>query len=158
MGRSLWYVGGGVVHLLDLVFHKGYVIPTTNSKFDPNTIFPWMTWERFAKGRTLVGVDEDDEDFATAGLEPGEKEHQLKESEIPSHVGHLYTNDGAAFGGNAKGLYLKSSTMASYGSNPRGWVNHSNGEMLPAGTNRGGDQPHNNIQPSTTVYYWRRVS
>lgn len=116
-----------------------------------------MTWERFAKGRTLVGVDEDDEDFATAGLEPGEKEHQLKESEIPSHVGHLYTNDGAAFGGNAKGLYLKSSTMGSYGSDPRGWM-HSGGEMLPAGTNRGGDQPHNNIQPSTTVYYWRRVS
>lgn len=111
-----------------------------------------MTWERFAKGRTLVGVDEDDEDFATAGIEIGEKAHQLMADEMPIHDGHIQRGTG-----NWVGRYLNEANTASYGSSPRGWDNLG-GEAYPASNNRGADQPHNNIQPSTTVYYWRRVS
>lgn len=136
--EEVFGTSGGVVHLLDLVFHKGYVIPTTNSKFDPNTIFPWMTWERFAKGRTLVGVDEDDEDFATAGIELGEKKHKLTIDELAEHA-HSVT-------GKAQVMVPNGSYNA---------VMYNGGQTS---SYTGGDQPHNNIQPSTTVYYWRRVS
>ena len=97
-----------------------------------------MTWERFAKGRTLVGVDEDDEDFATAGIELGEKTHKLTIDELAKHA-HSVTG--------------KAQVMA-----PNGSYNAVmyNGGQTSSYT--GGDQPHNNIQPSTTVYYWRRVS
>ena len=105
----------------------------------------------------MVGVDEDDEDFATAGIELGEKEHLLKESEMPSHIGHLIKNDGYPPGYGTAKYYLPTASMATYGSTGRGWM-YSGGEMYPVGTNRGGDQSHNNIQPSATVYYWRRVS
>ena len=150
--EEVFGTSGGVVHLLDFIFFPGCIIPTDNSKFDPNRLFPWMTWERFAKGRTLIGVDEDDEDFATAGLELGEKAHQLIAEEMPLHDGHV------EFGtGTWKGRYLNEANTASYGTAPRGWDNRG-GEAFPASNNRGADQPHNNIQPSTTVYYWRRVS
>lgn len=119
------------------------MIPTTNSKFDPNKIFPWMTWERFAKGRTLVGVDEDDEDFATAGLELGEKEHQLTMDELASHTHKALTYT----------FYTPQG-----GSNPVPLVGSLYANSYDIAHNTGGDQPHNNIQPSTTVYYWRRVS
>ena len=144
MGRSLWYVGG-VVHLLDLVFFPGCVIPTDNSKFDPNRLFPWMTWERFAKGRTLVGVDEDDEDFATAGLELGEKTHKNTIDEMPSH---RHSTHGTYSGGSYKTgqAILRSATLSE---------NADGGHFTDY---EGSGLPHNNIQPSTTVYYWRRVS
>lgn len=99
-----------------------------------------MTWERFAKGRTLVGVDEDDEDFATAGIELGEKKHQLIIDEIPTHVHSIPHNKSGASGSATWPI----SGTGNQGDTPTGAV--------------GGDQPHNNIQPSTTVYYWRRVS
>lgn len=101
-----------------------------------------MTWERFAKGRTLVGVDEDDEDFATAGLEFGEKEHKLTIQEMPSHR-HSYGYFTNWDGKTSTGYYVTSSAAG------------SNNQQI---SEVGGDQPHNNIQPSTTVYYWRRVS
>ena len=133
---------GGVVHLLDFIFFPGCIIPTDNSKFDPNKLFPWMTWERFAKGRTLVGVDEDDEDFASAGLKLGEKKHMLSIDEMPSHT-HSYLDFG----------YTSAWTLAV--------DNHTKFKLSDASRTTGatgGGKPHNNIQPSITVCYWRRVS
>ena len=101
-----------------------------------------MTWERFAKGRTLVGVDENDEDFASAGLELGEKEHQLTISELAKHA-HRASYMTNWDGKTSTGYYVISSNAG------------SNNQPTQ---DTGGDQPHNNIQPSTTVYYWRRVS
>ena len=100
-----------------------------------------MTWERFAKGRTLVGVDEDDEDFATAGLELGEKTHKLTVTEMPSHTHEL---TGSLTAGISSGAYLR----AGYGSSKDSRYTVS----------AGNDGAHNNLQPYVTVYYWRRVS
>lgn len=108
-----------------------------------------MTWERFAKGRTLVGVDENDVDFASAGLELGEKEHQLTVDEMPSH-----NHSVRYYNGNVSD-YLGGST-ASYGLASDD--THITGRYRAVLDSAGSDQPHNNIQPSTTVYYWRRVS
>lgn len=111
-----------------------------------------MTWERFAKGRTLVGVDEDDEDFASAGLELGEKKQVLAAAigatdgqaqrigyvttgPIPRVSAYTYTITGQNFTQNATN------------------INHA----TPVKRMSDGEEA-SLIQPSTTVYYWRRVS
>lgn len=127
------------------------------SDTDPNQIYTHQTWERFAKGRTLVGVDESDADFEIAEKIGGEKEHKLTVSEMPGHEGHLYSNTGGAAGGTAK-YYLSRDKMNTYGSAGRGWVDHNGGEMHPAGFTRGGSNAHNNLQPYVTVYYWKRTA
>lgn len=103
-------------------------------------------WIRFAQGKTLVGVDENDEDFKTVEKELGEKTHKLTVSEMPSHnhkpSGYTY------FLANTNGRF----SFASPGT-------ESDGIFKTTQTaNTGGDQAHNNIQPSITVYFWKRVA
>lgn len=124
---------------------------------DPNEIFYGQTWIRFAQGKTLVGVNESESDFSTAGKTGGEKTHTLTSSEMPAHEGHLYSNAGTAYGGTAA-YYLPSSALSTYGSSSRGWVNHDGGEMHPAGFTRGDSTAHNNLQPYETVFYWKRTA
>ena len=50
----------------------------------PATIFGG-TWERFANGKTIIGVDENDSDFSTVKKTGGEKKHVLTIAELPSH-------------------------------------------------------------------------
>ena len=132
--------GGG--RLIDWILPIGSVIANANPDFDPNLLYQNMTWERFAKGQTLVGVNEDDEDFSAADKTGGEKTHKLTTAEMPSHS-HRYqylTNwDGRVMSGFAV-------TGSSTGSN--------NQSVYAAG----GDEPHNNMPPYVTVYYWRRIA
>ena len=115
-----------------------------SSAVNPNDIYGG-TWERTAKGKAIVGVDEDDEDFATAGLTLGEKKHQTTTEEMPSHT-HQLTLDG--YGSDtASGVKWTSGTnMGKYA---------YGGDMIEV---VGGNQPHNNIQPSMTFYIWTRVA
>lgn len=115
-----------------------------SSAVDPNDIYGGR-WERTAKGKAIVGVDEDDEDFATAGLTLGEKKHTLTRSEMPSHD-HLLTLD--SYGSDtASGIKWAAGTNM-------GKFAYSEDMIKPSG----GNQPHNNIQPSMTFYIWTRVA
>jgi len=77
-------------------FPVGFMLFTSIAA-DPATYLGYGTWERRAEGRAIVGVDEADPDFATAGLEFGEKEHTLTEAEMPAHThvqdAHNHTQD-----------------------------------------------------------------
>lgn len=44
------------------------------------------TWERYAKGRVLVGVDENDADFNAVQKTSGEKKHTITVNEMPIHT------------------------------------------------------------------------
>lgn len=124
---------------IDLTYPPGRIIETDNPDDDPNVCYPWQTWERYGNGRVTVGVDESDADFASAGLELGEKKHTLTVAEMPSHS-HSFT------------VRATSGTAAAWR------LDYQNVQGQTAGTNNtGGSQPHNNIQPSITVYRWRRV-
>lgn len=134
-----------------MIFHIGYVIPTTNSKFDPNKLYPWQTWERYAKGKTLVGVDEGDTTFASVGLAGGEKTHKLTVSEMPAHQHKI-----------AYYLSTWSDTLSAavnavpYGGTvSKGVRIAGNGNSM---CNAGDSGAHNNLQPYVTVYYWRRTA
>ena len=74
-----------------------------------------------------------------AGGEFGEYEHQLTVEEMPSHS-HNYT----LAAGVAAGFYPESDSTVS---------------PNKASTDKtGGDQPHNNVQPSIVVYFWKRTA
>ncbi len=157
--ESLWneVFGGGLTRrLIDFIYPLGSVIASVNSAFDPNTAYKHQTWVRFAEGKTLVGVDSSDTDFGVVENTGGEKTHTLTANEIPEHGNHLYTSFPGGHGNTA--VYLSASTMSAYGSTGRGWNNLNGGEMYPAGYLVGGSKPHNNMQPYTTVYYWKRTA
>ena len=103
------------------------------------------TWERFGKGKTLVGVDEADTDFKTAGLTGGEKKHTLTIAEMPSHKHSfgIYQIDGSGYVNN------KVAASTTYG------LFTGNYQTMNL---TGGDEPHNNLQPFVSVYIWKRVS
>lgn len=88
------------------------------------------------KGRTIVGLDTNDTDFNVIGKTLGEKTHKLTVAEMPSHK----HNDGVTnnffgqTGGQTSCIVLQ---------------DKSQGTTYATG----GDQPHNNIQPSFVGCY-----
>lgn len=136
--------------------------------FDPNESLQG-TWERFAKGQTLVGVNESDTDFSTVGKTGGEKNHILTNQEAPPH-NH----------GNAGGTGTVSSIIGQRNSGAYGilsWNNYGAYGELATGSGTyaktsgeisintshehssvGGGKAHNNLQPYITVYYWVRTA
>lgn len=87
------------------------------------------------RGKTLVGVDPADPDFNTVMAEFGEKMHQLTIAELARHY-----HDVAEYAGQPgmNGNHLSAGT---------------NGGSSPRTQATGGDQPHNNVQPSKMVYF-----
>lgn len=135
------------IDLLDLIYPIGSIFETTKQDFDPNVTFNG-TWTR-VKGKVLVGVDEDDTDFASSTLTGGEKAHTLLGTEMPIHNHGIRTVDGQ--------------------NNISGWSNPSrvtrsgsSYDIVDISTtlvnNAGGGGPHNNLQPYYTVYMWERTA
>lgn len=116
-----------------------------SSAVNPNDIFGGK-WERTAKGKAIVGVDEDDKDFATAGLTLGEKKHTLTNDEAPAHTHGLHM----AYASTATPAYIECVGFAN--------SDTPQGTYANAVQSSGGSQPHNNIQPSMTFYIWTRVA
>ncbi len=77
--------------LLDLIYPVGVIFETTKKDFDPNGVFNG-TWTRI-KGKVLVGVDENDTDFASSKATGGEKTHTLLGTEMPTHNHGIRTVD-----------------------------------------------------------------
>lgn len=138
------------------VFPVGTVLCFANDT-DPNNIYTHQTWERFAKGKTLVGVNENETEFNTVGKTGGEKTHKLTVAEMPSHGNHLLTSHEVGVAGNTA-RYLDVNKMTAYGSNARGWNLWNGNEMYPGGVSSGANAAHNNLQPYITVYYWKRTA
>ena len=118
----------------------GSIYMSVNST-SPNSLFGG-TWERFANGRCLVGVNESDTDFSSAQKTGGEKTHTLTINEMPSHS-HTGSVDKTRQGGSQW-------TLQDMGGNPT---------SSPDDTGvTGGGAAHNNLQPYVTVYMWRRTA
>lgn len=90
--------------------------------------FLGFTWERCLIGRTPVGIDTNDSDFNEIGKQLGEKTHLLTDIEAPK---------------------LK----------PRGSTSivSDNDDDFAGPSYNGFGEPHNNIQPSEVVAFWKRV-
>ena len=65
------------------MYPVGSIYISTNST-DPSE-FLGGTWERYGKGQTLVGLDENQTEFDTANETGGQKNITLSEAQLPSH-------------------------------------------------------------------------
>lgn len=155
--------------LVNVIYPVGAIYISVSST-NPST-FLGGTWERFARGQTLIGVDASDTDFNAAGKTGGSKTHKLIVAEMPKHTikqnphGHDIKVGIPAYGniqtispysnapGGEKEYYIKLDgiTDATNQKMTAGSVTATN---LPIG----GDQPHNNMPPYITVYMWRRTA
>jgi len=128
--------------LMEMVFPVGSTY-TTPTNTNPSEILGFGTWERF-KGKTAIGLDEDDEDFNIIGKAGGEKKHRLTVDEIPQ----LDVNVRAEYGSGEQNNYLK-------------WANTTGTDWgtYTVGKTSGGGQEHNNLQPYQVVgYIWLRIA
>ena len=130
-----------IANILNNVYPVGSIYISV-SNANPGLTFGG-TWVAFGSGKTLVGVDTSDADFNTVQKTGGEKTHTLTIGEMPSH--------------NHDKLKLRWSTStganAVYGSNGSG-----SGSEYDTQAYQGGDQPHNNLQPYITAYFWLRTA
>lgn len=151
-------VGGKT--LLDMVYPVGSIYLSVNAA-DPQTLFGG-TWARLEDVFLLAAGAEH-----AAGSTGGEEMHTLTVGEMPSHGNHLMqgrmyqeladnaSND-SSYRSNT--LYLGKTAFASTGNFNRGWKDWNGGEMYPAGTLKGGGDPHNNMPPYLAVYTWKRTA
>lgn len=172
ISNNIKYIDKKISDLLNMFYPVGSVYETMDSSFDPNK--KWGgTWERI-KGRVLVGVDENDDDFKTANKIGGEKAHKLSVSEMPSH-NHSASEKSLKGGvnnisGQDKEWGLTSSGIFSNWGDTNGFhstsmettANYKDGFYLNATHthtigNTGGGNAHNNLQPYITCYIWKRV-
>ncbi len=113
-------------------------------------------WARFSKGTTLVGHDPD---ATTGNTKPwwsqlgnivGEFEHQLSVNEIPSHY-HVFES-----------IWAGTNPPDVHGNHRRydiGWDKdgYADSHFDQRTKEAGGNQPHNNVQPSVVVAVWVRL-
>lgn len=123
----------------DKIYPVGSYYDTSNADFNPNT--EWGgTWTREDDGTTLVSYKSSGKFNQPIGTIVGEETHQLTIDEMPSHR-HEARYGGTA-GGDGTGYRYANTEGTSY-------------QIIQA---EGGDQAHNNVQPSTIVYRWHRTS
>ena len=144
------YAGGKLLMTLDKVYPVGSIFFTTayTTAAAVGTALGG-TWERYAQGRVLVGVNPDDTDFNASGKTGGEKTHKLTATEMPKHKHNINYN---VSGGNA--WYEGSLYLA--GQLARSTV--TSGRVVNNMDTAGGDGAHNNLQPYITVYMYRRTA
>lgn len=133
--------------ILNMVYPVGAIYMSTSSA-NPST-FIGGTWQRYAQGRTIVGVSENETEFNYAGKTGGEKSHRLTKNEMPRHD-HNVSNDNNALLLAASSTKAYATAGAGSGSNSWPWQKGVQAE--------GGDQPHNNLQPYIATYIWLRTA
>ena len=121
-----------------LVYPVGSIYFNAAVSTNPATLLGFGTWVAYAAGRVPVGKAASGT-FDTLGEEQGAETHTLTIAEMPAHT-HTY------------GKSTTSENMS---------IHDINGLRGAATTNTGstgGGNAHNNIQPSITVYMWRRTA
>lgn len=126
---------------------------------NPNTVLGGGTWAAWGTGRVAVAVDTAQTEFNTVEKTGGEKTHQLTVNEMPSHD-HGPAGDHDHQLSMTPGTGNNSYPVRGQGS---GSVSVTSGASISnAGEHthpsEGEDQPHNNLQPYITCYFWKRTA
>ena len=151
----------------------GELFMTTNDYQSPQDVqdrHGYGTWERYSEGRTLVGYSNKSSDpvyYKTMGNEFGEDEHTLTVDEMPSHkhstddvfdkftarpdeVTSNFLSGGGRTATQSDNVAMANNAFIS-GMNEAAWAAMTE-------QSQGGDQPHNNTQPSVVAAYWLRTA
>ena len=147
----------------------------TNNDANPYTLFGFGTWVRYAAGRTLVGkVTNDDNEqggkitggltapsdwvMSQTGITYGSFKHKLTAEEIAAHA-HQFDDYYYPENRNSTGsVNTKANPQSTVGSAKTDWDNYNTLVYTHNTENAGGDQPHNNVQPSIIVNMWNRIA
>ena len=137
-----------VPKLLNIFYPIGSYYETSDISFDPN-ISMGGTWELETDGTVLVSKSSTtgSKFNASIGNVVGEETHTLTVQELAEHnhaIGYLYDL--------AKG-YSNAFTPTTTKENPTDYTSD-----IKTIQNTGGNQPHNNIQPSKIVNRWHRTA
>ena len=123
----------------------------SNDSTSPATLFGG-TWEALPPGYTLIAQGSGSDSFGsytyTAGQKYGERKHKLTTDELAIHSHNSTLDDSLA---SDTDPYTDAFYQATH------WTNHYrliNNNIRP----KGGDQPHNNLQPSVAAYCWKRTA
>lgn len=125
--------------ILNMIYPVGSIFISTSSANPATTM--GGTWTRYGQGRVLVGVNESDTDFSTAGKTGGEKTHLQTVDEMPSHT--------HGFRGGGENNYVRVEPSSTYGYS-------GNSDKTTNAT--GGNKPFNIMQPYITTYMWLRTA
>lgn len=124
------------------LMHPVGSIYMTTVETNPADVFGFGTWELWGAGKVPVGVDTEQDEFNEVEKTGGEKTHTLTIDEMPSHSHNAYLS-----GGNIPSR----SGVLKYETN--------NAQLFGSSiASRGGDQPHNNLQPYITCYMFKRTA
>ena len=122
----------------NLVYPVGSIYTNMAVATNPSSLLGMGTWVAYAEGRVLVGKAGSGT-FDTLNEEQGAETTTLTIAQMPSH-NHTYSL-GTAQSNTAMATRVNSSTLVS-----------------PTTGNTGGGEAHTNLQPSVTVYMWKRTA
>lgn len=164
--QDLW---GGMLNsnfvTLDTVIHDiaikeyypvGSLYFNANVSTNPATLLGFGTWQAYGEGKVIMGVGSNTDSRGetrtfTLNQTLGAYQHQVTEQQMPSHY-HL---DGSGVNEAFQAAFGFTDT----GSETNLFQIRGNKTNRKARTSvSGGNQPHNNIQPSIAVYIWRRTA
>lgn len=142
----------------DVVTHEQLALAIQNYKVgdiyitvgegDPRVRLGYGVWQRFAEGRTIVGFTTSvsstlPEWTKVIERQFGEYDHKLTIDELARH-NHPIQDGGNPEAGRGGQVETGNNVPYLVGSQSVGYT--------------GGDQPHNNVQPSIVVYFWKRTA
>lgn len=140
-----------VRQIIDRVLPVGRVMEFW-MEVDPNVAVGLGTvWERITDGCTLIASDA----AHPVGWTGGEATHVLTEAELAGHAHGIaqFGTDGERLMQMGKDGPYQSDGFLSFGTTVKAFA-----ESTILISNTGGNQPHNNMQPSRAVARWVRVA
>lgn len=125
--------------LVDLIYPVGTYYETSEIDFDPNTAWSG-TWELDQSGTVLVSKSSSNlsKFNGDIGTIVGEEEHTLTVDELAKHSHSITARTVLMPDGNNYGTYIADGTLNT--------------------SETGGNQAHNNVQPSKIVNRWHRTA
>lgn len=133
--------------LFDLLYPVGTYYETSNANWTPSSAGWYGTWVEDTAGKTTVAKDNGT--FKTLGASVGAETHILTINQMPKHS-HSFKNKDY----NPISVLQPGGNNAWYGIQILSGMSNYEFSL----TNTGGNQAHNNIQPSIVVRRWHRTA
>ena len=130
-----------------IVYPVGSIYTNMAVATNPATLLGMGTWVAYGEGRVLVGKASSGT-FDALNEELGFETHELSVDELPAH-GHSQNSSG----GSASIQFAQNAPSG----NPR-YASGAGLDTTRSVGDTGGGQAHSNLQPSITVYMWKRTA
>ena len=138
----------------NLVYPVGSIYTNMAVATNPATLLGMGTWVAYAEGRVLVGKASSGT-FDTLDESLGAETTTLTIANLPAHGHPFATSPNLTPGSGHSGGFISKNDTPVIHSAHTGTASGTEGEQI-GGT--GGGTAHTNLQPSVTVYMWKRTA